>query len=54
MEALTILKAEMLRKSSNINLFALAIVMQMTVKTVLLLIFVHQYDYWFFINLMLD
>ena len=54
MQALTILKAEMLRKSSNINIFALAIIMLMTAKTVLLLIFVHQYDYWFFINLMVD
>ena len=54
LQALTDLKAEMIRKTERINIFALAIIVWMTAKTVLMIIFVEEYNYWFFINLSLD
>ena len=54
LETLTALKADMHRKSNMITFFALAVIIFMTIKTILIIILIDQYNYWFFINLMID
>ena len=44
----------MLRKSNMITHFALAVIVLMTIKTVLMVVFFNLYNYWFFVNLMID
>ena len=44
----------MLRKSNIITHFAIAVIVFMTIKTVLMVVFVNHYNYWFFVNLMID
>ena len=54
MESLSDLKARMLRGGRRIQIFGGVVLFTMTVKSVLLLILVDKYDYWFFINLQID